>query len=90
MPRRGGSGRALRNERRYPYIVEVPVSVGGLDVARSRRIIEFHKTQYIQPRHGRTMLKEGETYYRWCFSDLVTASAFAQQFGGELLESENC
>jgi hypothetical protein len=89
MPRqfRGGSSRALTNERKYPYIVELPVSVGGLDIAVSRRIIEFHKTQHVQPRHGRTILKERQTYYRWCFSDLTTGHAFVEQFGGTVVRN---
>jgi hypothetical protein len=87
---RGGSGRAMRNERKYPYIVELRVRAGELDIALSRRIMEFHKARQIQPRHGRTMLKERRTYYRWCFFDLVVARAFAEEFGGELEEYENC
>jgi hypothetical protein len=27
-------------------------------------------------------LREGKTYYRWCFSDLATAREFMEQFGG--------
>jgi hypothetical protein len=27
-------------------------------------------------------LKEEQTYYRWCFSDLTTVQAFVEQFGG--------
>jgi hypothetical protein len=29
---------------------------------------------------------KGKTYYRWCFSDLPTARAFIEQFGGSLYE----
>jgi len=25
-------------------------------------------------------------YYRWCFSDLATAQAFMEQFGGEVAQ----
>jgi hypothetical protein len=28
-----------------------------------------------------------EIYFRWCFSDLATARAFMEQFGGEVLPS---
>jgi hypothetical protein len=28
-------------------------------------------------------LKEGQTYFRWCFSDLITARAFMEQFDGK-------
>jgi hypothetical protein len=33
-------------------------------------------------------LREGQTYYRWCFSDLAMAHAFIEQFGGSLYEPE--
>jgi hypothetical protein len=74
----------------HPYIAELPtgVGVGGLDVALSRRVIQFHKTRHVQPRHGRTIEKNGYFYYRWCFSDLPTAHAFIEEFGGLLIESE--
>jgi hypothetical protein len=44
--------------------------------------MNFHNSRHIKPRHGNIILKEGETYYRWCFSDLTTARAFMEQFGG--------
>jgi hypothetical protein len=88
MPRGGGS-KALTNERKYPYIAELPASVGGLDVALSCRIIQFHKTRHFQPRHGRTMLREGQFYYRWCFPDLQMAHAFSEHFAGSLYEHPN-
>jgi hypothetical protein len=85
MPRliRGGGGRALANERKYPHVVELPASAGGLDVELSRRIIEFHNVRHVQPRHGRIISKKRQTYYRWCFSDVRNARAFAEQFGGK-------
>jgi hypothetical protein len=84
MPGGGGSNKATANERKYPYIAELPASVGGLDVALGRRIIQFHKIRHVQPRHGRTIPKEGRFYYRWCFSDLQTAHAFIEEFDGWL------
>jgi len=48
------------------------------------QIMEFHKSRYIQLRHGRTILRDGENYYRWCFADLMTALAFVERFGGAL------
>jgi hypothetical protein len=75
------------NEGKYPYIAELPASVGGLDVALSRQVIQFHKTRHVQLRHGGTILKEGRFYYRWCFSDLQMAHAFIEEFGGLLYES---
>ena len=89
MPSVGSSYKTVRNERKYPYIAELPASVrAGLDVALSRQIIQFHKTRHVQPRHGRIILKEGRCYYRWCFSDLKTAHAFIEQFGGLLCEPD--
>jgi hypothetical protein len=76
------TGRGLTNERAYPNVVELAVTVDALDIALSRRIIHFHKSRHIQPRHGRTIMREGQIYYRWCFPDLAAAQAFVEQFGG--------
>jgi hypothetical protein len=85
------SGKAAANERKYPYIIELVVAGKGLDIALSRRIMDFHKTRHIKPRHGRSTIlrREGETYYRWCFSDLQTARSFAEQFGGTTIETQS-
>jgi hypothetical protein len=71
-----------RNERAYPYHVEIPVAVAGLDIPLNRQIIKFHESRHLQLRHGRTILRGGENYYRWCFPDLMTALAFVEQFSG--------
>ena len=87
------SGKALSNESEYPNIVELAVGSDGLGVGLSRKIIDFHKVRYIEPRHGRISVREGKIYFRWCFSDLATARAFIEQFGGEICEGskdENC
>jgi hypothetical protein len=76
------SGKALANERNYPNIVELAVAADGLEVELSRRILEFHKSRHIEPRHGRRIPRKGKIYYRWCFSDLATACEFSEQFGG--------
>jgi hypothetical protein len=73
-------GKALTNESIYPNIVELAVT--------GRRIIEFHKSRHIEPRHGRRIHKENQTYYRWCFSDPATARAFLEQFRGSLAREE--
>jgi len=85
----GSSYKARRNETKYPYIAELAASMRGLDAALSRRIMQFHKTRHVQPRHGRTILKEGQFYYRWCFPDLQIAHEFIEEFGGSLLEPEH-
>ena len=61
-------------------------SVGGLDVVLGRWIIQFHKTRHVQPRHGRTILKERQFYYRWCFSDLQTARALSNSLADRSCE----
>jgi hypothetical protein len=42
-----------------------------------RRIMAFHNSRHIKLRYGRIILREGKTYYRWCFSDPPTARAFS-------------
>lgn len=74
------SGRAVENESKYPYIVELFVADDKLDVELSRRTMEFHRSRKIQPRHGRRNVRERQIYFRWCFSDLATARAFTEQF----------
>jgi hypothetical protein len=82
------TGRALTNEIKYPYIVELPVDLKEsvdlkeLDAELSRQIIVFHTSRKIQVRHGRQITKESKIYFRWCFPDLTTAGAFIERFGG--------
>ena len=75
-------GKAAANERKYPFIVEVPVAANGLDVELNRQIVDFHKSRRITPRFGRTIWRDEQRYYRWCFSDLAAARTFVEQFGG--------
>jgi hypothetical protein len=84
-----GVSKTLTNERTYPYLVEIPVAAAPLDIALSRQIIEFHESRRIQLRHGRTIFKDGETRYRWCFRDSTTAHAFVEQFGGAFYKPLN-
>src|SRR5947208_1041940 len=79
-------GKAVTNESKYRYIVEISVADDELDVEFSRRIMGFHRSRKIEPRHGRRTVSEDRIYFRWCFSDLATARAFMEQFGGELLQ----
>ncbi len=81
------NGKAVANESNYPYIVELAIGVHELDSGLSHRIIEFHQLRHIKPRHGRTIVRGGKVHYRWCFSDLATARAFVEQFGGEFFKS---
>lgn len=80
-------GNAVKNERKYPHVVELTITADGLDVALGRRITDFHNLRNIQLRHGRRIVRQGKIYYRWCFSDLATAGAFIEQCGGALCET---
>jgi signal recognition particle subunit SEC65 len=84
LPR--STGRAVTNESKYPYIVEIAVATDELGVELSRRIIVFHKLRHIELRHGRRIVTPDAFHYRWCFSDLPTARAFIEQFGGSLYQ----
>jgi hypothetical protein len=81
MPFNRGN-KALANENKYPFVIELHVAATGLDRELNDHIVGFHKARLLIPRFGRSALRDGETYYRWCFSDLETARAFAEQFGG--------
>ena len=84
--RQGATEKAVTNEAQYPYIVELVVANDELDVKLSRRMMNFHRSRKIQTRHGWRSVREGQIYFRWCFSDLTTAQAFLKQFGGSLYE----
>jgi hypothetical protein len=77
------SYKAVANESKYPNVVELAVGGSGLDVTLGRQIINFHKSRHIQPHHGRTINRQQQIFYHWCFSDLATARDFIEQFGGE-------
>jgi hypothetical protein len=76
--------KAITNEFRHPYIVEVAIVGDELNVQLGRRIMQFHQSQRIQPRYGRTLTTNRGKLYRWCFSDLLIAQSFIEQFGGDL------
>ena len=76
------SGKAITNERKYPFVIEVPVAANGLDVELNRQIVGFHNSHRVPPRFGRTIWRNDKYHYRWCFSDLETARAFLENFGG--------
>src|SRR5262249_5243280 len=86
MVRQPLSGKAVKNEGKYPYIVELSAPEDKLDVEVSRRMMDFHSFRKIQVQHGRRIVIEDQIYFRWCFSDSETASAFKEQFGGEVLQ----
>jgi hypothetical protein len=77
-----GVSKSQTNERTHPYLVEIPVAAAGLDVPLNRQIVKFHESRQLQLRHGRTVLRGGKSYYRWCFPNSASALAFVEQFGG--------
>jgi hypothetical protein len=78
------TGKALTNEVKYPYIVELAVRPHETNAELNGRIIDFHRSRKIQARRGRHCIKENKMYFRWCFSDWTTAGAFIEQFGGKV------
>jgi hypothetical protein len=70
--------RALINEDRFQYIIEIAVPPKGLDAQTSRSIIDFHRSRNIQVRFGHGL----KNLSRWCFSDGAVAEDFKEQFGG--------
>jgi hypothetical protein len=75
----------LSNERDFPHVVEILLPLDGLDVRMSRDIATFHSSRDIRPRFGRVRKQNDQQYCRYCFSDLETADAFREQFGGNSL-----
>ena len=76
--------KAIRNEIRQTYIVEVAIVGDELNVQLGRRIMQFHQSQRVELRYGRTITTNRGKLYRWCFFDVLIARAFIEQFGGEL------
>ena len=86
--KRSPNYKALTNEINHPYVVEVAVVSDGLNIELCRRIMQFHKLRHVELRYGRRVTRRaGKIHYGWCFSDLLIARAFAEQFGGEFLKS---
>jgi hypothetical protein len=56
--------------------------VCAVDWRCGRRVIEFHNSRHIQLRHGRRIVRQGNVYYRRCFSDPASARGFIEEFGG--------
>jgi hypothetical protein len=77
------------NETKFPHIVEIAVTSDELDLELSRRIMAFHKSRRIEPRNGRINVIEGQSYFRWCFSDLATALDFIDRCGGKLVQAND-
>ena len=75
---------AMANETKHPFVVELSLISDGLDVELGRRIMQFHKSRHVQPQYGRRITtRRGKLYYRWCFSDLLIARDFVEEFGAK-------
>jgi hypothetical protein len=80
--------KAVTNEINHPYVVEVAVVNDGLNIELCCRIMRFHKSRQVELRYGRRVThRGGKIHYGWCFSDLLIARAFAEQFGGKFRKS---
>jgi hypothetical protein len=80
--------KVVTKEINHPYVVEVAVGSGGLNIELSLRIMQFHKSRHVELRSGRRLTRRGgKIHYGWCFTDLLIARAFAEQFGGEFRKS---
>jgi len=84
MTRRKREIIGLRNERDFPYLVELALPPGGF---RSvfLEIDAFHRERRIPVRRGRSRHEVKPFYIRFCFPDTATADAFRKRFGGECL-----
>ena len=84
MTRRKREIVGLRNERDFPYLVELAVPPEGF---RSvfLEIDAFHRERRIPVRRGRSRHEDKPFYIRFCFPDAATADAFRNRFGGECL-----
>lgn len=72
------------NERKFPFIVQVPVPDGGfgstLDAINAWHCYSKHR----QRRGHRQHLGE-QHFWRWCFESVEIAERFQRRFGGEIV-----
>ena len=83
MTRREREIIGLRNERDFPYLVELALPPAGFRGV-FLEIDAFHRQRRIPVRRGRSR-HEVKQYIRFCFPDAATADAFRNRFGGECL-----
>ena len=82
MTRRKREIVGLRNERDFPYLVELAPEGFG------RGFLDFdafHRERRIPVRRGRSRHEVKQVYIRFCLPDAATADAFRNRFGGECL-----
>jgi hypothetical protein len=73
-------------EKAFPHIVEMIVPLGGF----SRKLddmYEWHWAKDIEAMRGNGWRdKNGRSYVRWCFSNVIAAQEFARKFGGSIVK----
>src|SRR4029453_1969669 len=84
MTRRKREIIGLRNERDFPYLVELALPPGGFG-SIFLEIDAFHRERRIPVRRGRSRREVKQVYIRFCFPDTAAANAFRNRFGGERL-----
>ena len=84
MTRRKREIIGLRNERDFPYVVELALPLEGFRGVLLE-IDAFHRERRIPVRRGRSRHEAERFHIRFCFPDTATADAFSNRFGGECL-----
>jgi hypothetical protein len=84
MTRRKREIVCLRNERDFPYVVELALPLGPFRNV-FLEIDAFHHERRIPVRRGRSRHEVKQVYIRFCFRETATADAFRNRFGGECL-----
>jgi hypothetical protein len=79
-----GEVTALRNERDFPYFVQIAVPESGFGRTLDL-MVEWHRAYGFKLRYGRRQRIADCEYARWCFTDAWTAEEFRARFGGEVL-----
>ena|SRR6516225_10149059 len=84
MTRRKREILGLRNERDFPYLVELALPPEGFRSVLLE-IDAFHRERRIPVRRGRSRHEIKQIYIRFCFPDAATADAFRNRFGDKCL-----
>jgi hypothetical protein len=57
------SGKAVANESKYPYIVELVVAGDKLDVECSRRMMDFHRSRKFRRGMDGELLEKAKSFF---------------------------
>lgn len=72
------------NERKFPFIVQVPVPDGGFG-ATLDAINAWHCYSKHRQRRGHRQHLGEQHFWRWCFESVEVAERFQRRFGGEIV-----